>query len=93
MVQIMGDKMRHLGLTAAVLCAVAGLTANTVDADGAVTTSLSLPLSGAVFQPSDPCVPTGETVAISGNVHVVSIIQSNAGPARPRSGCISTSPM
>ena len=45
----MGDKVRHLGLTAAALCAVAGLTANTVDADGAVTTSLSLPLSGAVF--------------------------------------------
>ena len=37
MAPIMGDKMRHLGLTAAVLCAVAGLTATTADAGGAVT--------------------------------------------------------
>jgi hypothetical protein len=59
---------------------VAGLTATTADAGGAVTTSLFLPLSGAVFVPTDPCVPIGETVAISGNVHVVSIILPNAAP-------------
>ena len=47
--EIMGDKVRHLGLTAAPLCAVAGLTATTADAGGAVTTSLFLSLSGAVF--------------------------------------------
>jgi hypothetical protein len=89
----MGDIMRHLGLTAAVLCAMAGLTATTADAGGAVTTSFSLPLSGAIFSHSDPCLPIGETVAISGNVHVLSIIQSNAAPNRPRSGCTSTLPM
>ena len=47
--EIMGDKVRHLGLTAAALCAMAGLTATTADAGGAVTTSLFLSLSGAVF--------------------------------------------
>jgi len=35
--EIMGDKVRHVGLTAAALCAVAGLTATTADAGGAVT--------------------------------------------------------
>jgi hypothetical protein len=56
----MGGKVRHLGLTAAALCAVAGLTATTADAGGAVTTSLFLSLSGAVSIPTDPCVPIGE---------------------------------
>ena len=70
----MGDKVRHLGLTAAALCAVAGLTATTADAGGAVTTSLFLSLSGAVFSPSDPCLSNGDIVGISGKVHVVSIV-------------------
>jgi len=74
MAQIIGDKMRHLALTAAVLCAVAGLTATTAEAGGAVTTSLFLSLSGNVSAPTEPCLPIGEIVQISGRVHVVSIV-------------------
>ena len=70
----MGDKVRHLGLTAAALCAVVGLTATTADAGGAVTTSLFLSLSGNVSLPTEPCLPIGEIVQISGKVHVVSIV-------------------
>ena len=66
--------MRHLALTAAVLCAVAGLTATTAEAGGAVTTSLFLSLSGNVSAPTEPCLPIGEIVQISGRVHVVSIV-------------------
>jgi hypothetical protein len=41
------------------------------------TTSLLLPLSGALFLPPNPCVPAGENVSIAGDVHVVTKVRSN----------------
>ena len=38
---------------------------------GCKTTSLLLPLSGAIFFPPNPCVAAGENVALAGDVHVV----------------------
>jgi hypothetical protein len=71
----MGRISRRTGLAALALCTMAGLTATPVDAAGAITTSLFLPLQGAVFAPTDPCVPPpGEQVILNGSVHVVSIV-------------------
>jgi hypothetical protein len=70
----MRDKLRQVGIMAAALCAMVGLTATTVDAGGAVTTSLFLSLSGNVSTPGDPCLPNGDIVQISGSAHVVSIV-------------------
>ncbi len=60
---------------AAALCATIAFDVASVDAGGAVTTSLFLPLTGnpLIFPPS-PCASSGDTVPITGNVHVVSIV-------------------
>ena len=52
----MGDELHHVGIVAAAICAMAGLTATTVRAGGAVTTSLFLSLSGTVSTPTDPLI-------------------------------------
>ena len=62
------------GLATVALCAMAGLMATPVDAAGSITTSLFLPLAGTVLTTSDPCTPSGDSVTLSGNVHVVSIV-------------------
>jgi len=41
------------------------------------TTSLRLPLAGSIFLPGDPCLPAGENVALSGEVHVVTKVRPN----------------
>jgi hypothetical protein len=41
------------------------------------TTSLLLPLAGAIFLPPNPCVPAGENVALAGDVHVVTMVGVN----------------
>jgi hypothetical protein len=41
------------------------------------TTSLLLPLSGALFLPPSPCVPAGENVSIIGDVHAVTKVSSD----------------
>jgi hypothetical protein len=41
------------------------------------TTSLLLPLAGAIFFPPNPCVPAGENVALAGDVHVVTKVGPN----------------
>jgi hypothetical protein len=58
---------------------MAGLTATPVDAGGAITTSSFLTLSGTVFTQGDPCSPPGgDSVNLSGNVHVVTIVPPTA---------------
>ena len=59
------------GIGAMALGAILGMEATPVDAGGAVTTSLFLPLVGTVFVSPGPCA---ENVPLSGMVHVVSIV-------------------
>jgi hypothetical protein len=44
---------------------------------GCKTTSILLPLAGAIFFPPNPCVPAGENVALAGDVHVVTKVGPN----------------
>jgi hypothetical protein len=43
------------------------------------TTSLLLPLTGVFFYPPDPCIANGESVALTGDMHVVTHVY----PAEP----------
>ena len=64
-------------IAATAICAIAGLGATPVDARGAVTTSLFLPLQGLVLNPNASCP---EQVPLSGMVHVVSIFYPSPPP-------------
>lgn len=66
------------------LCAGAGmalvlLSAGSAPASerGAVVSHLMIPLTGTFSEPPDPCLTSGETVAFTGTVHVVTILHRN----------------
>src|SRR5437763_5448622 len=72
---------RGIGVAAAALL-VSGLGAGPMQAAGAVTTSLFLPLQGNVVFPTTSCA-AGEPVALGGMVHVVSILLPMPPPITP----------
>jgi hypothetical protein len=68
----MQSKLKRAGIAMAALL-ITGLGAAPAQSGGAVTTSLFLPLQGDVVFPTTSC-GAGEPVALSGMVHVVSIL-------------------
>jgi hypothetical protein len=70
----MSDSLRRVGIAASAAL-IAGLAAGPAQSGGAITTSLLLPVQiNSLVLPQSPCLPNGDTVAISGEVHVVSLL-------------------
>jgi hypothetical protein len=71
--------LRKAGIYIGVGVALASLSAGSTraDAKGAVVSHLMIPLTGTFSEPPDPCVTSGESVAFTGNVHVVTILRRN----------------
>jgi hypothetical protein len=44
---------------------------------GAIVSHLMIPLTGTISLPPDPCVPAGEPVSFTGDVHAVAILHRN----------------
>ena len=60
-------KSRFIGVSLLVFTCLA----SSAHGDGPVLSNTTLALAGDFFLPSDPCLPSGESVSLSGNVHVV----------------------
>jgi hypothetical protein len=69
--------LRKAGISIGFGAALVSLSAGPVPAAGigAVVSHLMIPLTGTFSEPPDPCLTSGESVAFTGNVHVVTILR------------------
>lgn len=68
--------LRKVGICIGVGAALMALSAGSAPAgdNGAVVSHLMIPLTGTFSLPPNPCVTSGESVTLAGNVHVVTIL-------------------